>query len=137
MPPLSNPKHERFAQELAKGATAEKAYEAAGYKPARQNAHRLITNDDIAFRVRELQERAAIKTELTVASITDRLLKIADAGEGLKEAPGLSVARAALMDAAKLNGLIVDRSENVNINHVVSGDLPTEDQWAEEHATEH
>jgi phage terminase small subunit len=35
MPVLSNPKHERFAQELAKGKTADEAYQLAGCKPNR------------------------------------------------------------------------------------------------------
>ena len=47
MPLLDNPKHEIFAQELAKGATQEEAYETAGYKPSRQHASRLATNGNI------------------------------------------------------------------------------------------
>jgi phage terminase small subunit len=31
VPVLSNPKHERFAQELAKGSSASAAYVVAGY----------------------------------------------------------------------------------------------------------
>lgn len=111
MPALSNPKHERFAQELAKGKTADEAYAEAGYKPDRGNASRLTANDSVKARVAELQERAAVRTEITVASITERLLAIAAKGEGSAEAPLLSVARASLMDAAKLNGLVVEKSE--------------------------
>jgi hypothetical protein len=44
---LTNPRHELFAQELAKGRSATEAYMLAGYKPCRQNAARLMTNDDI------------------------------------------------------------------------------------------
>ncbi len=137
MPALANPRHERFAQELAKGKTPEESYRIAGFKPARQNAHRLMTNDDVQTRIADLQERAAIKTELTIASITERLLQIADKAQALGEAPGLAVARASMMDAAKLNGLIVERSENVNINHDISGDLPTDEEWEAEHGTAH
>jgi phage terminase small subunit len=32
MPRLQNAKHELFAQELAKGETADKAYQLAGYR---------------------------------------------------------------------------------------------------------
>lgn len=110
MPALENPKHERFAQELAKGRTADEAYAEAGYKPDRGNACRLTAKDSVAGRVAEIQERAAIRTEITVASITDRLLAIAQKAEGKDEAPMLAVARASLMDAAKLNGLIIDKS---------------------------
>ena len=109
MPALKNAKHERFAQELAKGETADAAYENAGYKPNRGNATRLKANESVAARVAEIQGKAAARAEITVASITDRLLAIAAKGETSNDAPKLSVARAALMDAAKLNGLVVEK----------------------------
>jgi phage terminase small subunit len=137
MPALSNPRHERFAQELAKGKSQAEAYQIAGYEPSEPNASRLTRNDKVQARVAELQERAAIKTELTIASITERLLQIADKGEALGEASGLAVARASMMDAAKINGLIVERSENVNINHDISAELPTAEEWEAEHGTAH
>lgn len=135
MPILSNPRHERFAQELAKGKSADEAYQEAGYKPDRGNASRLTAKDSIRTRVNEIQNRGAIRAELTVASITENLMRIAEKAEQLGEASGLAVARAAQMDAAKLNGLIVERSENVNINHDISGELPTDEEWEQEHAT--
>jgi phage terminase small subunit len=112
MPTLTNPKHERFAQLLAKGETADEAYALAGYKPDRGNASRLTANDNVTKRVAEIQERAAIRTEITVASITERLLAIAEKAEAKDEAPMLSVARASLMDAAKLNGLVTEKTEH-------------------------
>lgn len=114
MPALENPKHERFAQALAKGETATEAYILAGYKANDGNAARLKGNDRIAARVAEIQERAAIRTEITVASITERLLAIAAKGEKTSEASMLSVARASLMDAAKLNGLVVEKQDLTN-----------------------
>jgi hypothetical protein len=60
---LNNPKWERFAQELAKGITPEDAYAKAGFKAHRQNAHRLMTNDDIKARV---AHRANEDTQLRV-----------------------------------------------------------------------
>ena len=112
MPSLSNPKHERFAQALAKGETATAAYVSAGYEPNDGNAARLKGNDRIEARVAEILERAATRAEITVASISDRLLKIAEKCERTSEANKLGVARATLMDVAKLNGLVVDRSKN-------------------------
>lgn len=109
MSALSNPKHERFAQELAKGATADEAYQSAGYKPDRGNASRLTANDNVQQRVAEIQERAAVRAEITVADLTARLLAIAAKGEVSAEAPMLNVARASIMDAAKLNGLIIEK----------------------------
>lgn len=116
MPALTNPKHERFAQELAKGKTADEAYQEAGYAENRGNAARLKANERVMSRVAEILERAAVRTEITVASITDRLLAIAAKGEVSTEAPLLSVARASLMDAAKLNGLVTDKQELTGAN---------------------
>lgn len=112
MPALSNPKHERFAQALAKGETADAAYVIAGYEENRGNAARLKANESIEARVAEILERAATRAEITVASISDRLLKIADKAEAKDDASMLSVARASLMDAAKLNGLVVEKGDH-------------------------
>lgn len=112
MPALSNPKHERFAQALAKGMTQAEAYADAGYKPSEPNASRLTSNDKVQARLAELQERAAVRTEITVASITERLLAIATKAEKSGDAPMLQAARASLMDAAKLNGLVVEKGEH-------------------------
>lgn len=109
--PLKNARHERFSQELAKGTKLEAAYIAAGYAPSRKNAQRLRSNEGVAARVEALQAKAAEKVVVTVASLTERLLKIAEQGEGKTEASLLSVARAALMDVAKLNGLIIDKTQ--------------------------
>jgi hypothetical protein len=113
--PLKNARHERFAQELAKGKSQSEAYKSAGYSAdgnsAEVNAARLLRNAKVSARVEELKGKAAERTVVTIENLTDRLLKIAEKGEGAKDAPLLSVARASLMDAAKLNGLIVDRSK--------------------------
>ena len=121
---LANSRHERFAQLLAEGLPASRAYEAAGYKPNDANASRLTGNDKVQARVAEILAAAAVRTEITVAGITDRLMGIADLAERTgvvkSEDTGqvvatsskhLSVARAALMDAAKLNGLVIDKAE--------------------------
>lgn len=112
MPALTNPKHERFAQERAKGTGQFEAYRLVGYAGDEAHASRLEARADVRGRIAELQERAAIRTELTAASITERLLSIADKAEQTNAAPGLGVARQALMDAAKLNGLVVEKAEH-------------------------
>ena len=55
---LKNARHERFAQNLAKGMSATAAYEKAGYKPNDQNAARLTRNDEVRSRVAELMAPA-------------------------------------------------------------------------------
>lgn len=110
MSALTNPKHERFAQELAKGKSQAEAYAEAGYAPSEPNASRLTSNDKVRARVAEIQERGAIRAEVTIATLTADLLRLRDKGEKLADAAGLSVARNSVMDIAKLNGLVIDKS---------------------------
>lgn len=114
MPPLSNARHERFAQELAKGKTQEQAYIDAGYaaEGARGNAARLIANDSVAARVAELQSVVADKSTWDAARIINNLARYAEKGESIGEPAGLSVARASMMDIGKLLGLVVDKGES-------------------------
>jgi hypothetical protein len=50
MPVLTNPQHEKFALLVARGLTTTKAYVWAGFsaRGARQSAHRLLANADVA-----------------------------------------------------------------------------------------
>jgi phage terminase small subunit len=111
MPPLDNPRWERFAQELAKGQSQTGAYLAAGYKGAKSPttaASRLLTNVKILERVRELQERGADRAEVTVESL------IREAEEIRKEALAarqFSAAIAAVREKGVLSGKRVERSE--------------------------
>jgi phage terminase small subunit len=138
MPALTNPRHELFAQGIAKGKGQTEAYRDAGYtgNTPTECASRLLTKANVAARVRELQERAAQRVVISVESVTESLLRIAKQAEALQEASGLAVARAAHMDAAKLNGLIVDKAETVNVNHIVDHEMPTPDEWESEHSSE-
>lgn len=76
MPVLGNPRHERFAQELAKGETADEAYQSAGYTPDRGNASRLTANDSIQGRVREILDRGAERAAITEEMVLRELAKI-------------------------------------------------------------
>jgi phage terminase small subunit len=55
----------------------EKAYAAAGYKPHRQNAHRLMTNGDVRRRVSELQDATADANRPDMARCMKELATIA------------------------------------------------------------
>jgi hypothetical protein len=111
MPVLTNPKWELFAQELAKGKTQTEAYELAGYKGDRTTASRLATNANVIARVNELLQRAANRVEISISSLTERLIRISDKSEAIAEPAGYSVARQAAMDVAKLHGLIIEKKE--------------------------
>ena len=108
MPVLPNPKHERFAQELAKGKTADEAYQLAGYKENRGNAATLKANQIISDRISELLERAAKRAEITVESLTQMLKDDRDLARELGQA---SAAVSAVDKLGRLHGLVVDKKE--------------------------
>jgi phage terminase small subunit len=78
MPVLRKHKHELFAQGLAKGLSADAAYQAAGYKRDRGNATRLTANDSIQKRVVEIQDKAAENVEVSKAWVMERLKEIVE-----------------------------------------------------------
>lgn len=77
MPPLDNPRHERFAQAVAAGRTCDEAYVAAGYRRSRQNAARLMSNDDIRRRVEDILRRGAARAEVTVERVVREMARLA------------------------------------------------------------
>ncbi len=89
----------------------EDVYAKAGFKAHRQNAHRLMTTDDIKSRVTEILERAAIRTEITIESLTKMYL---EDREGARQAGQFAAAKGAVDSLAKLHGLWIERSERTN-----------------------
>lgn len=69
MPVLPNAKHELFAQELAKGKTADEAYQLAGYSANRGNASTLKAKQSVLDRVAELQTAIAERVEIDEAYV--------------------------------------------------------------------
>jgi phage terminase small subunit len=74
--PLANARHERFAQELAKGSAIGAAYEAAGYKESPASASRLSQNIKIEQRVRYLTASAAERVGVTIEGTLLELQRI-------------------------------------------------------------
>lgn len=73
---LRNGRHERFAQELAKGNSAGDAYAAAGFAPHDSNCIRLKNHPDVVARVEEILGRAAKRVEIDQARVLAELGKI-------------------------------------------------------------
>lgn len=76
MPILDNPRHERFAQALAKGMTADEAYADAGYAANRGNACRLNANESVTKRVTEILTAGAKRAEVTIERVLEELAKV-------------------------------------------------------------
>lgn len=109
---LKNARHERFAQELAKGKSQSEAYRQSGYTGASgtidAGASRLVRNDKVAARLAELQGRASERAVVT----TESLIAEADQIKDLAIAAGqYGPANAALTLKAKLAGKLVERAE--------------------------
>jgi len=100
MPVLKNARHEKMAQALSKGKTADEAYVAAGFKANRGNAARLNANESIRARVDELLTRVAEKAEWTAADRLRDLKTIFDASA--KEDRRTAIA--AIAEANKMQG---------------------------------
>jgi len=136
MPALANARHERFAQEVAKGKSRGQSYEDCGYSCRSHNsrdaaAFRLFRNDKIRRRIAELQKYAVENAEITIVGL------VREAAEIQRDAirkGNHSAAIAALTAKAKLCGLWVERTEteNVNLNYVICDTLPSEAQWQAE-----
>lgn len=84
--PLENPRHERFAQALAGGMSADGAYQAAGYRPHRGSASRLRANANVRRRLAELIAAAAERAEITKADVLRGLLREATLGADAPDA---------------------------------------------------
>jgi hypothetical protein len=105
--PLKNARHERFAQELAKGRSQIAAYTAAGYKPDDGASARLSGNIRIRERLAELQARVAEKVTTTAADIARQLDEDRKFARQLKQS---AAAVTATMGKAKVLGLIVEKT---------------------------
>lgn len=76
MPVLKNARHEKFAQNVAKGKSATEAYKLAygsKVKSANANGARLIAKDSVAKRIEELKSAGA---ELAIVSISEVLQEL-------------------------------------------------------------
>lgn len=133
MPALSNPRHELFAQELAKGKTATEAYQTAGFKPNRHNGAALARQQHIVTRTGEIQsseaeiarkatqlaaERLSIGREWVMARLVENANRAMQAEAVVRDGMPSgeykydgSVANRALELLGKEIGMFVDRSK--------------------------
>ena len=100
-----NPRQELFAQALARGMSQRAAYLAAGYKDAR-NAWAIMQKPNVTARIEELMDETAALNRITIDSITQRLQTMARRNETADSVAAQSLARRALMDLARMHGLM-------------------------------
>ncbi len=100
-----NPRQELFAQAMARGMTQRAAYAEAGYKDHRC-VYLLMRKPNVQARIAQLMAGTAARNAVSSDGITQRLLGIADRNETAPSVAGQALARHALMDAAKVSGLL-------------------------------
>jgi len=113
MPALDNPGWELAAQEVARGKTQLEAIETAGYAPHDSNASRLIGNDRVKLRIRELQEQAAMSISITLEGQIAKLEQVVEQATTLKQC---SAAIAAIREQNELMGLKIQRVESKRVD---------------------
>ena len=122
-PALKNPRHEAFAQTLARGMSASAAYVEAGYKANRHNAAALAREKHIRTRVAELQEeQLAIHQQATAAAAANKQVTIesliaeaeAARAKAMSEKGGSAAAVSALTAKAKLAGMWREKVDQHN-----------------------
>jgi phage terminase small subunit len=137
---LRNPRHERFAQELASGTTADAAYVLAGYKENRSNAARLNASQNIQKRVAEIQSLGAERAAITIENL--RAEAEAARSKAMREKGGANAAVAAITAKAKLAGLWrekvaqTDPSGENAPRYIISDRPMTEEEWIRERCGE-
>ena len=104
-----NPRQELFAQALARGMSQRAAYLAAGYKDAR-NPWAVMQKPNVQARIEELLDETAALNRITIDSITQRLQTLARRNETADSVAAQSLARRALMDLARMHGLMTPKA---------------------------
>ena len=120
MPILTNPRHELFCQELAKGKSALAAHEAAGFKPNAGNAGNLRNKKHIVIRLNEIlanRDRIAVKaTEKAVEKISiDKawvMAKLVEHASAAFAKEDFGPANKAVELLGKEIGMFIDRKES-------------------------
>ena len=123
MPALKNGKHEKFVKEIFIGnknnADAYRAVygEQQSVFSASASANRLLKSAKIIARISELQAQVAEKHEITVDSMIKEFAETAAEAKAEKQ---YGPAMTGLTAIAKLAGLWVDQTANINGNYAIS-----------------
>lgn len=108
MPALENARWELFAQELAKGEPATKAFVSAGFKAHSGNASRLRGIECVRQRVCEIQQAGAASAKVSIESLLVELEHARQRADSLNQ---LSASVKAISEKAKVSGLLVQKIE--------------------------
>jgi hypothetical protein len=108
MPALTNARQERFCQLVKQGVPPYRAYPLAGYRPDNGAPYRLSENVRIKRRIAEITKALAMKTRVTVESLTQELDEARELAARVDQPSAMT---AATIAKGKLHGLMVERKE--------------------------
>lgn len=102
MPVLKKARHEKFAQALSKGNTADDAYAAAGFKPDRGNTSRLQQKDNIRQRVTSAEYYALLITANELKWRHEAMVELGASWEWPEYQPHISIQIGGDIDLSKV-----------------------------------
>ncbi len=100
-----NARQELYCQARARGASRAVAYREAGYKGV-ANTPRMSKYPNIKARIAQLPAEAAARSVITTDGISAQLQALIIRCQAYDSAPMIQANRAALMDLAKITGLL-------------------------------
>jgi hypothetical protein len=123
MPPLDDPRQEKFAIYLHQGLLQKDAYEKAGYKYHEGNASRLAHSEKIETRLRELHQQDALVAGLSKSFVLGGLMYIA--GKHTESNPAASVAAFKLLGQTAALELFTEKSkQDISLLDLISKATP-------------
>lgn len=108
MPALANQRQERFCQLVKQGIPPYRAYPLAGYNAHPGAPYRLCDNVRVKRRIAEITKGLAMKTRVTVESLTQELDEARELAARVDQPSAMT---AATIAKGKLHGLMVERKE--------------------------
>ena len=119
MPPLDDPRHEKFARLIYEGAKAIDAFEIVGYKRHDGNASRLRHSDKIEARLSELAQETARAAAVSKSFVLGGLYDIAMMHKETN--PAASVAAFKLLGQTAALELFTEKSKaDINLLDMIS-----------------
>ena len=106
MAAFDDERREKFAQGLARGLTASRAWAAAGYAPKGPRARLVAEREDVKARVTELIRAREWGGSGDLAPVINECMRLALVAGELPSAAGMVAARGLLAEAARLKGLL-------------------------------
>ncbi len=101
MPLLDNPRHETFAQNVARGKSFNEAYTIGGYQENGGNASTLAARPEVAKRITEIKSIAAMRAQVSAERVLAELARIGFAD--ITEAVQVKNGKVMIVDTAELS----------------------------------